>query len=121
MDQGFDFLHYLLFGAVVFLVYKLYELNKMVEELDEESSDILDMFYDKVIYSKLEVVGGRLMMYKEETGEFLAQGNNWKELNDNLTTNFPNKWFHLEQEVIDKARKLNEGDYDEQSTNSKIG
>lgn len=120
MDQGFDILHYILFAIIVFLAYKLYEYNNIMDEMEEESSDILDMFYDKVIYSKLEVVEGKLMMYKEETGEFLAQGNNWKELNDNLTINFPDKWFHLEQEVIDMAKKVNEGKYDEQSTDSKI-
>lgn len=95
-----------LVGVISFLVADRFIHARRMMELHENAEELLEQFNEKVIYSKIEVEGDMIMMYNNETGEFLAQGKNWAELNQRLKERYPDKWFHLDQGIIDRIKSF---------------
>ena len=94
-------------GIAAFFIADRYMYAKRIIEMQENAEELLEEFNEKVIYSRVEVEDNTIIMYNNETDEFLAQGKNWEELNKKLKERFPDKWFHLDQDVIDRIKSFN--------------
>lgn len=96
-----------LVGIITFFIADRFFYNKRLTAMQEHAEGLLEEFNEKVIHSRVEVEGDTIIMYNNDTDEFLAQGRTWEELNTKLKERFPDKWFHLDQEIIDKIRSFN--------------
>jgi predicted RND superfamily exporter protein len=103
----------LIIGIAIGVILTLVVLNilaKLVDEirnkqLDKKLEEGLQKLREVVIPSRIEVVNGMLFLYNKENGEFIAQGKNFIELNDNAKARYPEKLFNVPQDEIDAVTK----------------
>jgi hypothetical protein len=96
--------------GVILTLIVLNILAKLVDEvrnkqLDQKLEEGLKKLRETVIPSRIEVVNGMLFLYNKENGEFIAQGKNFIELNDNAKARYPEKLFNVPQDEIDAVTK----------------
>ena len=94
-------------GIISFFIIDRISYARRVMALEENAESLLEEFNEKVIYSRIEVEDNIILLYNNDTNEFLVQGKNWEELNQRLKERFPDKWFHLDQTVIEKIKNFN--------------
>lgn len=94
-------------GIGAFFILDRITYARRMLEVREHAEELLEEFNEKVVYSRIEVENDTIIMYNNETNEFLAQGKTWEELNLRLKERFPDKWFHLDQEVIERIKSFN--------------
>lgn len=72
--------------------------------LDENVEKGLTKLRETIIPSRIEHVNGMLYLYNKETNDFIAQGKDFDELNENAKRRFPEKLFNVSQAQIDTAK-----------------
>lgn len=73
--------------------------------IEKATSAGLAKFRETVIPSIIEQVGDYLFLYNKETGEYIAQGKTFSELEINAKNRYPEKLFNVKQSEIDKHLK----------------
>lgn len=77
-------------------------LAKQDAMIDMKVKEGMKKLKETIIPSRIEEHGGYLYLYNSETEDFIAQGKDMEELNANAKIRFPDKLFHVPQEVINK-------------------
>lgn len=103
----------LLLGIAIGVIGTVIVLNILARFVDEIRNKQLDIKLEEglkklrevVIPSRIEVVNGMLFLYNKENDEFIAQGKNFIELNDNAKARYPEKLFNVPQDEIDAVTK----------------
>lgn len=94
--------------AILLIGYLQYRNYRRITMMQNYAESLLEEFEERVIKARIEFDHGRLMCYNRETDEFLAQADNWNELNDRLKERFPNKMFDVPQDQITKAQSYDQ-------------
>lgn len=77
-------------------------------EEEEESELQSEVNAEQIIRGRIETTEGYLLIYNRDTGDFLANGRSWDELNDKLTQRFPNTFFDVPTVEIERAKEYAE-------------
>jgi hypothetical protein len=70
------------------------------KDLDDKIEKGLTKLRETIIPSRIEHVNGMLYLYNKETNDFIAQGKDFEELNENAKKRFPEKLFNVSQAEI---------------------
>lgn len=96
-------------GIVVFLIMDRLSFNYKLNSMKEEAETLLEQLDEKLIRTKVIIENNTILIYNQETDEFLAQASSWDELNEVLKARFPDRWFHLDQEDIERIKSFKVG------------
>jgi hypothetical protein len=106
-----EFLGVLLTSVCVFIVgiviYDAYKIAMFEKYINEKLEQDLEEVKSKIIHTELVFESNSLLLYNKETNEFIAQANTWDELNEILSERYPDYFFHLENEIMKKAKLFN--------------
>ena len=94
----------LLVGVAIPVLWFWITLVKNIK-IEQATSAGLAKFRETVIPSIIEQVGDYLFLYNKETGEYIAQGKTFSELEINAKNRYPEKLFNVKQSEIDKHLK----------------
>jgi hypothetical protein len=73
---------------------------KQSHELEEKLKARLTEIKERIINSRIEKVADSLCLYNRDTNEFLGQGKNMDELEENVKRAYPNKLFNVPADQI---------------------
>lgn len=96
-------LFFMFLGAVIAVIYLNYMLSKGLKEMQEEDEFVdkaLKIWKDTMIPLSIEKVKDRFYAYNDETGEFVCQGADFNELQDNFTLRFPNNGSYIKEKYL---------------------
>lgn len=92
-------------GFLSFYFFKR-ELLADSEDLEEELEDVISKFKRVVVPCRLEFVNDTILIYNRETDEFITQGKSFEELENNLKSLHPEKYFDVKEEEIKLAKNI---------------
>lgn len=100
-----------LFGFITaWIVIRLLDAAAIIrraKRIDKVLDEKIKEIKEKIIPSRIEEANGCLFMYNSETNEFLCQGKDMNELEQNARAKFPNKLFNVPQDELNKFLKGN--------------
>ena len=109
-------LFFMFLGAVIGVIYLNYVLSKGLKEMQEEDQFVdkaLKIWKEHMIPLSVEKVKDRFYAYNDETGEFVCQGADFDELQDNFKLRFPDYGSYIKEkylkyfpEEVKKAKEL---------------
>jgi hypothetical protein len=78
-----------------------------IRYIEHKIDEGIKAFREHVIDSRIELVSNQLFLYNKKTDEFLAQGKDLQELNDNASKRFPDKLFNVPNSELIKYEQVN--------------
>jgi len=75
-----------------------------IRYIEHKIDEGIKAFREHVIDSRIELVADQLFLYNTKTEEFLAQGKDLQELNDNASKRFPDKLFNVPNSELNKFK-----------------
>jgi hypothetical protein len=81
-----------------------------IKYIEHNVNEGIKAFKEHVIDSRIEAVADQLHLYNKKTEEFLAQGKDLQELNDNASKRFPDKLFNVPNSELNKFNIGKEND-----------
>lgn len=78
-----------------------------IRYIEHKIDEGIKAFRERVIDSRIELVNEQLFLYNNKTEEFLAQGKNLQELNDNAMKRYPDKLFNVPNSELIKYEQVN--------------
>lgn len=92
-------------GHVLTRVYDGYVSAQLDRELTEKLKARLAQLKERIVNSRIEEVNGSLFLYNRETDEFLGQGKDIDELEENVKSKYPNKLFNVPSDQLEPYMK----------------
>ena len=90
-----------LITIIILFLYMLHRLYKSsLQSLQEEQED--DEEEVSAVLIKVEKVGDQIYFWDKNTGDFLIQGKDMNEIVEKCNKYFPERYFCIEQEDIEK-------------------
>jgi hypothetical protein len=90
-----------LITVILLFLYMLHRLYKSsLQSLQEEQED--DEETVSAVLIKVEKVGDQIYFWDRDTGDFIIQGKDMNEIVDKCKKYFPERYFCIEQEDIEK-------------------
>jgi len=96
-------LFFMFLGAVIAVIYLNYMLSKGLKEMQEEDEFVdkaLEIWKQHMIPLSVEKVKDRFYAYNDETGEFVCQGADFNELQDNFKLRFPDYGSYIKEKYL---------------------
>jgi len=92
----------LILGNIIYRVMMAIIAAKHEAMIDRKVAEGMKKLKETIIPSKIEQVNGLLFLYNADTNEFIAQGKDFEDLNNNAKVRFPDKLFNVPQDEINK-------------------
>jgi len=95
-------LFFMFLGAVIGVIYLNYVLSKSLKEMQEDQmvDKALKIWKEHMIPLSVEKVKDRFYAYNDETGEFVCQGGDFDELQDNFKLRFPDYGSYIKEKYL---------------------
>ena len=74
------------------------KIKKVLQQLEDQ---VMDEEEETRIPVTIEMVGNQFMVYDMLSGQFMAQGNTWAEIEQRLTSRYPGKKFQATREDLE--------------------
>jgi len=101
----FDFLIGVFVGAVLYRTYLEFRLKLLEKRIEDRIDSTLAQLKKSIIDSKIEFSNGVYYLYNRNTNEFIAQGNNFEELEKAAKKKYPDKLFNVPQKELNEIVK----------------
>jgi uncharacterized protein YjaZ len=82
-----------LFIVILYQLYKSSHQSLQAEQEEDESP---------AVYVRVEKYGDQIYFWDKDTSDFIAQGKDLKEIVSKCEKLYPNFYFHIEKEDVDK-------------------
>jgi hypothetical protein len=92
-------------GHVLTRAYDAYVSTQLDRELTEKLKARLAQLKERIVNSRIEEVNGSLFLFNRETDEFLGQGKDIYELEENVKNKYPNKLFNVPSDQLEPYMK----------------
>jgi len=103
-----EFILGLLCGVLAIALFLIILINALararIRYIERKVNEGIKAFKERLIDSRIEAVADQLHLYNKNTEEFLAQGKDLQELNDNASKRFPDKLFNVPNSELIKFK-----------------
>ena len=101
-----EFIFFMFIGMFLGVVILSYLLNASLKNMQKQMSEdelvdkALKVWKETMIPLSIEKVNDLFYAYNDETGEFVCQGADYKELNKNFSLRFPNNSSYIKEKYL---------------------
>jgi len=101
-----EFIFFMFVGMILGVVVLSYLINASLKNMHKQMSEdelvdkALKVWKDTMIPLSIEKVNDLFYAYNDETGEYVCQGADYKELNKNFSLRFPNNGSYIKEKYL---------------------